>query len=88
MSGMCGGVSIECVVQMYVSLGHGLLAVLPLALLFVELFVTLSLRLGNFPLDIVAARLVGRVFHPYPLSPEHRGSCGEWKGWMDSDWEA
>lgn len=76
MSGTCGGVAIECAVQIYVSLGHGLPPALPLALLFVGLFFTLSLRLGNFPLEPLVARLAGSVFHPYPPSPEHSGSCG------------
>lgn len=77
MCGTCSGVSVECAVQIYVSLGHGLLPALPLALLFVGLFFTLSLRLENFPLEPLVARLVGSVLHPYPPSPEHRGSCGE-----------
>lgn len=75
MSGTCGGVSIECAVQIYVSLGHSLPPVLPL--LFMGLFFTLSLRLGNFPLQPLLARLVGSVLHPLPPSPEYKGSCGE-----------
>lgn len=77
MSGTCGGVSTECAVQIYVSLGHALLPALPLALLFVGLFFMLSLKLGNFPLEPLVARLDGSVLHPYPPRPEHSGSCGE-----------
>lgn len=88
MGGACAGVSTECAVQIYVSLGHGRFPALPLTLLFVGLFFTLSLRFGNFPLEPLVARLVGSVLHPYPPNAEHRGNCGEWKGWIDSDWEA
>ncbi len=77
MSGTCGCISFECEVQIWVSLGHALLPALPLALLFVGLFFTLSLGLGNFPLEPLVARLVGSVLQPYPPIPEHRGSCGE-----------
>ncbi|TNN38883.1 hypothetical protein EYF80_050946 [Liparis tanakae] len=83
-----GGWIHECAVQMYVSLGHGLPPALPLAVLLVGLFFTLSLRLGNLALDSLVARSVGSVLHPKPPSAEHTEICGEWNGWMDSDWEA
>lgn len=51
--------------QMCVSLGHGLLPLLPLALLFVGLFFRVSFWwLDNFALDALVARLVGSVLHP------------------------
>lgn len=64
---MCGtycGVPMECAVEIYVSLGHGLLPALPLALLLVGLFFKLSFKFGNLPRQSLVARFVGSVLHP------------------------
>jgi len=51
----------------------------------VGLFFPPSFRLFSFPRE----PLVGSVLlQPQFPTPADRGSCGEKKGWMDSDWEA
>lgn len=74
---MCWAASAEQEVQMWVSLGHGLLSAFPLALLLDGVLLRLSFRGGTFPLEVLVTRLVGNVLHPYPPNAEHSGSCGE-----------